>query len=139
MEVYRKVEPKKKKANIGRRPKHTLEYMEMVAKKVVEDGMTIRTAAKTFKASQGSVQVWSTHYKKGLPLSVYDYHNRPTQDGKIYQLEEQVGTLKKEIGELYLENKLLKKAMMNSQSKKKEDLSIITSENLDQLQEDARS
>jgi hypothetical protein len=47
-----------------------------------------------------------------------------------------VKNLKTEIGELYLENLMLKKALEFSRQIKNEDSSVITSENLDQLPED---
>jgi len=43
--------------------------------------------------------------------------------------------LKREIGELYLENLMLKKALYHSRQIKKENSSIITEENLAQFQQ----
>ena len=56
----------------------------------------------------------------------------------IEKLEDQVKDLKTEIGELYLETRMLKKILAYSQRKKRENSSIITSENLDQFQKDAK-
>jgi transposase-like protein len=57
MDILNKYPPKEKKKT-GRRPKYKLEFMNMVASKVVDDGMKFREAAQTFGISQGSVAVW---------------------------------------------------------------------------------
>ena len=57
MEVLNKYPPKEKK-KIGRKPKYKLECMNMVASKVVDEGMKFREVAKIFNVSQGSVNVW---------------------------------------------------------------------------------
>jgi transposase len=109
----------------------------MVAQKVVEEGMTYRVAAKTFAISTGAVSAWTKKYKKGnLLQSAKDKEQSP--DYKIYQLEDQVKELKTEIGDLYLQNQMLKKALFHSQMKKKENSSVITSENLAQFQKAAK-
>lgn len=136
MEVFTKVKPREKKI-IGRQPKWTAEYMHMVAQKVVEEGMTFRVAAKTFGISTCAVSAWTKKYKKGnLIQSAKDKEQSP--DYKIYQLEDQVKELKTEIGDLYLQNQMLKKALFHSQLKKKENSSVITSENLAQFQKAAK-
>jgi transposase-like protein len=133
MDIYRKIKPKEKPIR-GRPPQFTNEFMQMVARKVVDEGMTYQVAAKTFKVSQGSVGKWVTAYRQGSPMSVRDQKSRPSDELIHYRLEEQVKDLKREIGELYLENLMLKKALYHSQSVKKENSSVITSENLDQFQ-----
>jgi regulator of replication initiation timing len=57
-----------------------------------------------------------------------------SKDTQVYNLEEKVKGLTTEIGSLYLENQLLKKALSHLQSKRKETSSVITSKNLDQYQ-----
>jgi transposase len=47
----------------GRMPKHSPEYRIMVARKVVEDGMSYRVASKTFGLSHGSISAIVTKYK----------------------------------------------------------------------------
>ena len=131
MEIYRKVAPKEKKVP-GRSAKFTSEFMIMVAKKVEEEGMTYKVASKTFGISQGAVATWIKKFKAGGHMTVKEQRGGPSDDLKIYRLEDQVEELKKEIGQLYLENQLLKKAIYHSQSKKKDPSSVITSENLDQ-------
>lgn len=136
MEVYRKYAPKEKKQP-GRLPTFTSEYMWMVAKKVVEEAMTYREAAKTFNVSSGSVSSWVRKYKRGTLVPI-DKKNEPSDALKLFRLEEQVQELKAEIGDLFLQNQMLKKALFHSQSKKKDNSSVITSENLDQFQKAAK-
>ncbi len=47
-------EPKK----IGRAPKYNLDYYMMMAKNVVEQGMSYREASKIYNVSHGSVHHW---------------------------------------------------------------------------------
>ncbi len=132
MEIFNKYPPKEKKKT-GRRPKFKLEFMNMVAEKVVVDGMTFREAAKTFDISQGSVAVWVKNYKQGtVPVNSKEPQENPST--QVYRLEERVQELTTEIGSLYLENQLLKKALSHAASKRKDSSSVITSKNLDQFQ-----
>lgn len=135
MDIYRKKRPKEKLPP-GRQPKWTPEFMEMVAKKVVEDGMTYRQAAKTFNVSAGSVSKWKQMYlANDMEYKSDKMVKTVSKDHQVYRLEEQVKDLKTEIGELYLENQMLKKALLTSQNTRKLNSSVITSENLDQFQE----
>ncbi len=136
MEVFRKRAPKEKQP-AGRAPQWTSEYMFMVARKVVEEGMKYREAAKTFNVSTGSVGSWVRKYKKGT-LNATTKGAEPSDELKLFRLEEQVKELKGEIGDLYLQNQLLKKALYHSQQKKKDNSSVITSENLAQFQKGAK-
>lgn len=136
MEVFSKQPPKEKRPP-GRNPKWTSEYMHMVAQKVVEEGMTYKNASETFNVSQGSVAAWVKKYRKGN-LVPADIKDKPSDELRIYRLEEQVKDLKSEIGDLYLQNQMLKKALYHSQQKKKERSSVITSKNLDQYQKDVK-
>lgn len=134
MEVLNKYPPKEKK-KIGRKPKYKLEFMNMVASKVVDEGMKFREVAKLFNVSQGSVNVWVKNYKSG---KVPKNSREPdiSIPGQVYRLEEKVDELTKEIGSLYLENQLLKKALSHAVSNRKDSSSVITSRNLAQYQKD---
>lgn len=136
MEILNKYPPKEKKKT-GRKPKYKLEFMNMVASKVVEDGLTFREAAKTFNVSQGSVSLWVKNFKKGfVPVKSRDIDRE--KDMQVYRLEEKVKDLTTEVGSLYLENQLLKKALSHAASKRKDNSSVITSRNLAQFQKDAK-
>ena len=76
-------------------------------------------------------------YKKGN-LNTFSKGNEPSDELKMFRLEEQVKELKGEIGDLYLQNQMLKKALYHSQQKKKDNSSVITSENLAQFQKGAK-
>ena len=136
MDIYRNHKPREKQP-AGRRPQWTQEFMEMVARKVVEEGMTYAKAAKTFNVSLGSVSKWKKMYEAGdMEYKIDKLTKNSSKEIKLYRQKEQINELKKEIGELYLENQMLKKALYHSQSMKKESLSVITSANLDQFQRD---
>ena len=131
MEIYKKSKPTEK-LPAGRPNKFTNEYMMMVARKVVDEGMTYREASKTFDCSQGAIADWIKRYRKGglnkkAPVKTKEY--------RICMLEDSIKDLKQEIGELYLENLMLKKALSHSRYVKKQHSSVITSENLEQFQE----
>lgn len=99
--------------------------------------MKYREAAKTFGISQGAVAQWVKKYRKGT-LGAVDKKMDCSPELKIFRLEEQMNDLKSEIGDLYLENQLFKKALLLSQQKKKDNLSVITSENLAQYRKAAK-
>lgn len=124
---------------IGRKPNYTQEYMMMVGKQVTEGGMTLREAAKTFGMSHGSVSVCKARFKKGdwghCNAAKVKQANERTQ---IQRLESSLREVKHELAELFLENLMLKKALQFSQQIKKENSSVITSENLDQLLKGAK-
>jgi transposase len=127
-------EPKqlKEKRPQGRQPKHTVEYMTMVARQVEEKELTYRQASKLYGISHGTIGSWVKKYKKK------NWGNSAktkviTEEVHRYRVETQLKDLKCEIGELYLENQMLKKILQHSQQIKKERSSVITSENLAQF------
>lgn len=128
MEIYRKKRIKEKRPQ-GREPTYTHEFMMMVAKAVVEKGMTLREAARTFGVSHGSVSLWKKLYKQGEGR-ISDSLPDQKPEAHVYHLEEEIRELKHEIGELYLENMMLKKALKVSQTPKRENSSVITPENM---------
>jgi transposase len=135
------VNPKlpKEKNPTGRAPKFSAEYYMMMARQVVDKGMSYRTAANVYKCSHGTVSHWVRLYKDGiLPGRVKkEKRDAANSEAALLRIERHVKTLKTEIGELYLENLMLKKALEYSHQLKKQDLSVITSEHLDPLPEDA--
>ncbi len=132
MEIYRKHMPKEKRP-AGRTPKWTTEFMYMVVQKIEVEGMTYLQARDTFGVSNGSISAWLRKYRKGKLVPVEKAHE-PAPDLQIYRLEEQVKELKSEIGDLFLQNQMLKKALYHSQQKKKDSSSVITSKNLEAFQ-----
>jgi transposase-like protein len=99
--------------------------------------MTFREAAKTFDISQGSVAVWVKNYKQGkVPVNSQEPQENPST--QVFRLEERVQELTTEVGSLYLENQLLKKALSHAALKRKDSSSVITSRNLDQFQRGAK-
>jgi transposase len=129
----------KEKLPPGRRAKCSVEYQTMIARKCVEEGMTYREAAKTFNISHGAVHSYILKYKgakaKTKRTVTSSKYKKEVED---YRHQSQVKDLKHEIAELYLENLMLKKALKHSVQMKKEDSSVITSENLERLKEVVR-
>jgi transposase len=133
MEIFSPPQVKEKRPP-GRQPKHSEEYRMMVARKVVEEGMTYREAATTFNLSHGTVyQVIQKYKNKGAKTKRNVQTSKYKQEVEEYRHTAQVKELKHEIAELYLENLMLKKALEHSLRMKKEDSSVITSENLERL------
>ena len=125
----------KEKRPPGRQSKHSVEFQMMVARKCVEGGMTYREASKTFNVTHGSVYAWIQKFK-GHTINNKRRQRKSKYDQEVeaYRHQAQVKELKHEIAELYLENLMLKKALKHSVQLKKESSSVITSENLEQLQ-----
>ena len=130
----------KPKKQIGRAPKYTPEYYMMMVKHITEDKLTFREAAKIYNVSHGTVCHWLKLYKSGkLPSRIKKAKGMvESQDNQIYRMDSYIKNLKTEIGELYLENLMLKKAQEFSQQQKKLSSSAITSENLDQWKKGAK-
>jgi transposase len=123
----------------GRQPRHSPEYRMMVAKKVLEGGMSYREASKTYDLSHGSISAIVREYKKhGSKSKRNERTTKYRKEVEAYRQQTQVKDLKLEIADLYLENLMLKKALEHSLQKKSDYLSVITSANLDQSREDAK-
>ena len=111
----------------------------MVGKKVVEEGMSYREASKTFGLSHGSIGAIVKQYAhEGSKSKRNERNSKYKKEVEAYRSQQQMKDLKLEIADLYLENLMLKKALEHSLRKKNGDSSVITSENLDQLKEDAK-
>jgi transposase-like protein len=138
MEIFNPQPIKEKKA-IGRTPKYTPEYYMVMAKQVVEEGMSFREAATKYGCSHGSVSHWSKLYREGkLPKRITKEKNSSAKfEAQMQRQDRYIKELKAQVGELYLENQLLKKAQAYFQQSKSARTSIITSENLGRFQEDA--
>lgn len=123
----------------GRMPKHSPEYRMMVARKVVEEGMSYREAASSFGLSHGSVSAIVKQYKhEGSKSKRNERVSKYKEEVEAYRHKQQMKDLKLEIADLYLENLMLKKALEHSLRTKNDNSSVITSENLDQLRGDVK-
>jgi transposase-like protein len=130
----------KEKRPQGRQPKYAPEYYMMMVKRIIDEGLSYREAAKIYKVSHGSVNHWVNLYKDGkMPGRIKKAKaTAESRDGKILRMENFIQSLKTEIGELYLENQMLKKARVFLQQQKRVNSSAITSENLDQWKKGAK-
>jgi len=130
----------KEKRPQGRAPKYTPEYYMMMCKHIVEDGLSFREASKVYKVSHGTVSHWLKLYKSGKMSGRIKKSKEmvESQDNRILRMENVIKNLKAEIGDLYLENQMLKKAQVYSQRQKSVSSSAVTSENLAQWKKGAK-
>jgi transposase-like protein len=130
----------KEKRPQGRAPKYTPEYYLMMVKHIIEDKLTFREAAKIYKVSHGTISHWTNLYKAGkMPGRIKKSKVMVESQGNhILRMENVIKNLKTEIGELYLENQMLKKAQIYSQQQKSVSSSAVTSENLAQWKKAAK-
>lgn len=126
--------PYREKRPHGRQPIHSVEMRLMIGKKVSGQEMTYREASKTFGISGGAVAGCVKLYKNGDRKVQKNgrYHER-NDEAVAYRHNAQVKDLKHQIADLFLENQMLKKILAKSLQIKKENGSIITTENLGDL------
>lgn len=138
MEIFSQPEIKEKRPQ-GRRPKHSVSYREMVAKRILEEGMSYRQAAKNFGLSHGSIaNIIKNHRHGKLNAKRREYTTKHKKELENYRQKCVVTDLKVQIAELYLENLMLKKMCEHFAQKRRENSSDITSENSDLLPELAK-
>jgi transposase len=136
MEVYTPPPFREARTN-GRPQKLTPEAQLLVASKVTSKEMTYREAAKAFGVSTAvigrCVKVAAGNASKKKRNETANAYNATAE---AYRHQAQIKELKLEIGDLYLENQMLKKILNKSVQIKKSNGSVITTNNLDQLQRD---
>ena len=134
--VPKSVEVKKR----GRTQRYTDEYYMMMAKECVDNGMSYREAAIRYKCSHGTINHWVKLYRNGgLKTRVTKERKEFSQAAlTINRQDRYIKELKAQVGELYLENQLLKKAQAHFHQFKSDGSSVITSKNLDLFPEVAK-
>lgn len=133
MEIFRAPDIKPKRPQ-GRQSKHSDSFRAMVAKRVIDEGMSYREAAKNFGMSHGSIALVVKNFKKGkFNEKRKEKTTQHKKELENYRHKSIVNDLKLEIADLYLENLMLKKMCEHYLSRKKENSSDVTSENLDLL------
>jgi hypothetical protein len=92
--------------------------------------------AREYKIPSAVITRWKRHYAAGT-LDEMSEPRRSMDSGdlKAMNLEKEIRMLKEQLGDLYMQNHLLKKAQAWAQQMKNESSLIITSENLDQSDE----
>jgi len=133
------------KKSQGRPCKLPFEVRRLIAQKVANGELTYRQAAKKYNVSGGAVSSYVKKYKSGQ-LKSSDTRTSvinlaPDDRKKTYheiELEKEVKVLKAELGDLYLQMQMLKKAEAYKRWLKDEISSVVTVENLDQYKKDAR-
>jgi len=130
--------PYREKRVAGRKPKLTFETQLTVGRKVATKELTYKEASKLFQVSEGVVGNCVRLYKKqGINSQKRETYKKTSKASKDYRHEAQIKELKLQIGDLFLENQMLKKILSGSLQIKKDSGSIITTENLAQYQKDA--
>jgi hypothetical protein len=115
----------------------TPEAKLQVAQKVIGQEMTYRDAAKLFGVSTGVIAACVRLYKKeGVNSKRMEKYRENNKAAEEYRHQAQVKELKQEIADLYLQVQMLKKIVNKSLLIKKSNGSVITTDNLDQLQRD---
>ena len=127
------------KKPVGRPSKYPYEFRKMIAEKAMTGTQTYRALAREFDVPHAVITKWKRHYERGT----LDTLNEPRRvidatDTRVMNLEKENRMLKEQLGDLYMQVQLLKKAEAWAQRAKKESSLIITSENLDQLDEDVK-
>jgi transposase len=121
----------------GRPSKLTPQARYAVAQAVTSKEMTYREAAKAYGISPGAVgSCVRLHKKGGAKAKVNARINAYNKASDEYRHQAQVKELKQEIADLYLQVQILKKILNKSLLVKKSNGSVITTDNLDQLQRD---
>ena len=128
------------KKSIGRPHKLPQEVRKSIAEAVVAKEMTYRQAAAKYQVSPGAVASCVKEFKgSGVKKSnPPKWAEEQTKSDREKSLERENLSLKAELGDLYLQVKMLKKAESYIQWLKSESSSVITSENWEQFKEDVK-
>ena len=122
----------------GRPHKLPAEIRRLLAQQVSSGEMTYKAASAKYGLSSGAVSVCIKEFKGGGIKTNnpprWDEEKSPRE--KALEIENKI--LKAEVGELYLQMKLLKKAEDYKLWLRSEASSVITSENLEQLKKDVK-
>ena len=106
------------------------EFKKEIVETVVSGQASAAELSREYHISPIMISRWKKDYKKGK-----FFENTDSTD--IARLELKVRELERLVGELTMENRMLKKVRDLNSKKKKDPLSIITSRTLKQLREDA--
>lgn len=122
----------------GRPHKLPAEIRRVIAQQVSSGEMTYREATAKYGMSGGAIANCIKEFKGGgiKTTNPPKWAEEKTPREKALEIENKI--LKAEVGELYLQMKLLKKAEDYKQWLKSEASSVITSENLEQLKKDVK-
>jgi transposase-like protein len=113
-----------------RRRSFSKDFKKEIVETVVSGQATAAEISREYHISPIMISKWKKDYKEG---KFFDNVNSTD----IARLELKVRELERLVGELTMENRMLKKVRDLNSKKKKEPLSIITSRTLKQLREGA--
>lgn len=130
----------KKVQNAGRPSKFPCEFKRMIAEKAISGHHTLRELAVQYQTSIGAIMMWKRQYISGeLENTNPVKMEKPSEAiNKVINLERENKQLKEELGNLYLQNTILKKAKAFSRQLKKETSSIVTAADLKAYDKDVK-
>lgn len=102
------------------------EFKKDIVEAIVSGQASAAELSREYSISPVVISKWKKDYKAGKFFE-------KAEASDIARLELKVRELERLVGELTMENRMLKKVRDLNSKKKKEDLSIITSRTLDQL------
>jgi transposase len=110
------------------RRKFSVDFKQQVVREI-EAGLSLNGSASKYQIDPSVLSHWRYKYRQGFLVAKPSPHEKA--------LEKENEKLKAKIGELVMENDLLKKFQKYVENQKKLDTSVITAKNLDQFQKDA--
>lgn len=114
------------------RRKFTAEFKETIARSILSGETTQSAVVREHQIGPVLVKKWVDSYATG-----HHFVDKPS--AREGHLEREVKKLQAKIGELVMENDLLKKLEIYVQKQRKLDSSVVTARNLEQLKKDAKS
>ena len=113
------------------RRKFDLQFKQQIIQLVESGELSQSEAARRYQLSPSLIQKWRYQKPRGVL--------RETPSKEIRLLEEKIAKLERKIGQLVMDNELLKKVEAYARQRRSVDTSVITSKNLAQFQKDAKS
>jgi transposase-like protein len=113
------------------RRKFDLSFKQKIIQQVESGEISQSEAARKYQLSASLIQKWRQQIHEG------ELRDTPSKEMRLLQLEND--RLKKKLAELVMDIELLKKLQAYARQKRSADTCVITSKNLTQFQEDARS
>ena len=107
------------------------DFKKQIVESIVSGTATQAELAREYRISPVLINKWKKDHKTGKFFENVDSHDMAKQELRIRELE-------RLLGKLTLENEMLKRARDLDTREKKDDLSIVTSRDWDQLKGGAR-
>ncbi len=113
------------------RRKFDLQFKQQIIQLVESGEMSQSEAARKYQIAPSLIQRWRYQKPRGIL--------RETPSKEIGLLEDKIAKLERKIGQLVMDNELLKKVEAYARQRRSVDTCVITAKNLARFQEDAKS